>query len=466
MRRWCTILLLLFCLSAATASEEQVIIALPEEAELAPGEELPVAELVLMLREARILQIAGMPDEALSKLREAEETFPQSVLPVTALWDHHRQHRLPAEEQQRLRELLTRRLADPESPLPQGTLAYLVELADPTDEYLELLLQSLKSRTAHGEAEPRYLEAMVVLNERLGRLPEAREQLGKLLEVQPTEGLYMHCLGLDERLERWPDVAKGLERLLERDPFYVFRIRYIEVLAKLGRFEEVVQQLDLLSRTEDVNSAQLRQGLVQLLLQVAWDLRDAGRHEGAESIFRRLLDLDPSNAEARNAILHLYGADEERAAHERALEERWRAEEDPDALARQGSNILAGGDAAGAFEMLSRAVEGAPDSEVAWFNLGLAAIRLERWSDAERAFEVAVTLNPGRADGYLHRGAALQRLGRCREAIPLLKKALALDAGQGQAHYYLYFCYHEVGDYDASMEHRWLYERSIGGAGR
>jgi tetratricopeptide (TPR) repeat protein len=284
--------------------------------------------------------------------------------------------------------------------------------------------------------------------------------------MQPDEHLRWRCLSLDYQLERWPDVAEGLWRMLENDPFFAHRMNYIEVLAKLGRYEELIRQLDLLEKTDDLQPEQLKAGMRKLLLQVAWDLRDAGVDEGAESIFRRLLAIDPENAEARNAILHLYSTEEERQAHRLALEARWGAETDAETLAHQGANLLAGGDAAGAFDLLKRAAEGLPDSELTWFNLGLAASRLERWEEVAGAMERAITLNPGRADGYLHRAAALQNLERCPEAIPLLEKALSLDGKLMQAHYYLYFCYHAVGDYEASGEHRKLYERAMKEAGR
>jgi tetratricopeptide (TPR) repeat protein len=419
-----------------------------------------------MLREARILRLDGKNEESLAKLRLAEEAFPHSILPVMALWDYHQRHGLPEAEERQLRELLIRRLADPESPLPPGTLHYLVEMAEATEDYLELLLRAVESRTAESEPEPRYLEAMAVLYERLGRLPQARELLGKLMELRPSVELRQHCLSLDYRLERWPEVADGFKQLLEEDPFFLHRMNYIEVLAKLGRYEEVVRQLDLLEESSDVGPEQFQGGLRDLLLQVAWDLRDAGADEGAESIFRRLLEIDPDNAEARNAILHLYSTHEERLAHRQALEQRWDAETDAETLSRRGANLLAGGDAAGAFDLLQRAAEGMPGSEMTWFNLGLAAGRLERWEEAERAMERAITLNPARADGYLHRGAALQRLERCPEAIPLLNRALSLDGNLMQAHYYLYFCYHAVGDYEASGEHRKLYEKSTKSAGQ
>jgi tetratricopeptide (TPR) repeat protein len=273
----------------------------------------------------------------------------------------------------------------------------------------------------------------------------------------------LHCLFIDYHLERWEDAARLLEQQLAEDAFYIFRMKYISILAKLGEYDKLVAQLELLDESDGAGDYQYSRGLESLLLQVAWDLRDAGKDAEAEQIFRRLLVLVPENDEARNSILHLYSSEEERAAHRAALEASWQEEENHGKLAAEGANKLAGGDAAGAFELLQRAVAGLPDNEVAWFNCGLAAIQLEKWSDAERALARAIEINPSRAEAYLYRGAALQGLERCSEAIPLLDKAIALSSALTQTHFYLYFCHHALGNYEASEKHRKLYDASRGG---
>jgi tetratricopeptide (TPR) repeat protein len=431
----------------------------------APAADLPPVEMVLMLREARIAQLQEQTDEALAKLRAAVEAYPESILPVMALWDYHSRYRLPAEEGQRLRDLLTKRLADPRSPLPPGTLRYLVEQENASEEYLTMVLDAVLQRFDKEKPPPRFLEAIAVLQERLGRLPEAREILGELLDLEPSFELRLHCFAIDLHLERWHDVAKLLKAQLEEDPLVFFRMYYIEALAKIGDYQELVRQLDLLSESPEVAQAHFKGPLRGLLLQAAWDLRDAGKKREAEMLFRRLLAIDPDNVGARNAILHLCSSEEERLAHEAALATRWREEEDHDLLAREGGNMLAGGDAAGAFELLERAVAGLPDSESAWFNFGLAAMQLEQWSDADRAMARALEINPSRAEGYLYRGAALQSLERCEEAIPLLEKALSLSAALTQSHFYLYFCHHALGQNEASQEHLALYNESRQGGG-
>jgi len=425
-----------------------------------PAADLPPPEMVLMLREARITQLEGRIDEALAKLRAAAGAYPESILPVMALWEYHDLYQLPEEERDRLRDLLTRRLGDPQSPLPPGTLRYLVEKEEASEEYLTLVLDAALKRFGDEEPAPRFLEAIALLQERLGRLPEARKILGRLMELEPSAELRRHCLSLDMHLERWEDAARLLKQQIGPNAFFLSRMRYIEVLAKIGDYEELVRQLDILNESPDAERVHFDQTFESLLLQAAWDLRDAGKEKEAEALFQRLLTVNPENIGARTAILHLYSSEQERLAREAALEERWRQEEDHDLLAREGGSKLAGGDAAGAFELLQRAVPGLPNSESAWFNLGLAAVQLEMWGDAERAMARAMEINPSRAEGYLYRGAALQGLGRCKEAIPMLEKALSLLPSLTQTHFYLYSCHHALGNYETSQKHMKLYNES------
>lgn len=428
--------------------------------EVSQEEELPPAELILALRQARIAELEGRSDDALAALRTAAKDYPASILPIVELLDFHRRHGLPVESSRELRNLLKQRLYDPSGRLPLGTLRYLVEDPNAAEEDLTLLLGAMLARLERTQPEPRLLAAVAVLQERLGRLAEARQTLGRLLEVQPSDEVLWHCLVLDRQLERWAAVAEFLRTRVDEDKFSVLRTWYIAALAKLGDLDEIARQIDALGEHATQWWIEDQGPLRELLLRVAWDLRDAGNDAGAEKIFRRLLEIEPNCVEARNALLYLYSTEEERQAHESALAERWTAETDPDALAREGATTLAAGDAARAFDLLRRAAELSPDSEIAWFNLGLAAFRLERWDAAREAMERAGAINPSRAEACLYHGAALQNLGRCAEAVPVLEKALATDPALAPAHYYLYLCHRALGHRDETRRHLELYEKS------
>jgi tetratricopeptide (TPR) repeat protein len=238
-------------------------------------------------------------------------------------------------------------------------------------------------------------------------------------------------------------------------------MNYIEALAKTNRYDKVVEQLDVLSASlTSVQLSMVGPTMNTLLRQVGWDLRDQGDFEGSEKIFRKLLEVDPQDAEARAAILHFYSTEEEQAAQQIELEKRWGETDDPHALLSRGGNLLASGDAAGAIDLLRRSVAELPDSEIAWFNLGLAAIQVEDWSLADEAFARATALNPGRAIAFLNHGTALEKLGRCPEAVEVLNRALTLQPDLGQAYYYLYTCFAALGEQQKAVDARKKYNES------
>jgi tetratricopeptide (TPR) repeat protein len=228
---------------------------------------------------------------------------------------------------------------------------------------------------------------------------------------------------------------------------------YIEGLAKVGDYDELVRQLDHVTGRLDVLDVVARSTLYDVLLQAAWNLRDLGANDKAEAVFRRLLALDPNDADARQAVLYLYSNEEERRAHEASLKQKWEQESEPGALLEEGTRLFISGDVEAGFAMLQRAFAALPGSEVASVNYGLAAVRLERWPEAAEAFERAVKLNPDRAESLFHRGLALVRLQRFSEAIELLDRALVLQPDLFQAHFLLYQCHASLGNADKAQEH-------------
>ena len=429
-----------------------------EESAATPS--LPPEELVIGLRASRLELMRGNRDEGLRLLRELAETHPQSLVPVMALWDFHRRFELPPDEVRRLRELLTRRLGDATSPLPQGTVFYLVENPDAGEEEMSLILDAAMRRVDAIETpDPQLLEAIGVLQSRVGSFEEARASFARVQELQPREELLWRLYVLDRRLERWEDAASSLERLREAaGSSGLLRLAYVEVLAKLGRHQELGRELAAMDYRP--YSGQLENPYTELMLRSAWDLRDAGKDEEAETLFRQLIEIEPENRSARLAIVYFYSSGEERRAHEEAVRRNREQEEDPNTLAQEGADLLAAGDAAGAFDLLERASRAIPESERVWFNLGLAATQLEKWSVAEQAYDRAAAINPSRAESVLQQGIALQKLERCKEAVTRLERALDLDSGLTRSHYYLYVCYTELGDQEAAVKQLRLYNDS------
>ncbi|MEM7584972.1 MAG: tetratricopeptide repeat protein, partial [Acidobacteriota bacterium] len=322
--------------------------------------------------------------------------------------------------------------------------------------------------------DPTLLTLMASLQRRLGLYEAAFETVTRLASVQPSESIRWERFGLANRLERWSDAADILGPLVEEGTFAHLRGTYIRLLGKAGRDDEVARQVDILLANHvevtpappaidvslNARSDAFYRGSLAALIPVFWDLRDAGRDEEAGDLLRRILEVAPDFENAERLRIHLYGEAGELQALAAAQGERWSEEEDPQVLFDEGTRRLTAGDAEGAIDLLQRAAPEFPGLEAVWYNLGMAAYRLERWETVASAFGRASELNPQRGDSFFFGGIALAKLGRCTDAVSALESAVSLDPKRTLAHYYLWTCYASLGDGDAAGRHRQLYDAS------
>jgi tetratricopeptide (TPR) repeat protein len=436
------------------------------------ADSVPSAACVEALRAARI---AGEKGDAETERRgvETAAALAGCELPATSeLLRLLRTGAVPAEAGPAIRARLAERLADPATPVPPGVLAYLGRL-DRDLEELELIANALERRVEAAarsgrEAAPRdrvELDATLApLQQRLGRLEAARATIDRLLAGDEPARWRWEAVALDRELERWESAERMLlEMLAVPGAPRELEGLHLDLLARLGRHAELDAKLEKLAAAP---SEEDRPWVVAMLLGGAWEARDAGRDGAAETMFRRALALDADCEEARQALLHLYGSAEERAAHEAAVEARRQSEDDPQRLFEEGSALLAAGDAATAIGLLERAAPalgGGLYAEPSWYNLGLAAYKLERWRQAADAFGRAAELNGERIETHFQRGVALHRAGACAEAIPALERTLELAPTKHQARYYLGKCHEALGDAESARRELDLYRKAQGG---
>jgi len=196
----------------------------------------------------------------------------------------------------------------------------------------------------------------------------------------------------------------------------------------------------------------------RLLLPLGWAFRDAGRDAESRQTFQRALDFSAENTEARDVLLRVLVSPQERAEKEAAADQRWQGEKEPIRLFEEGTKRLAAGDATSAFEMLQRAVHAYPTDDVWQYNLAMAAIKLQRWPEAEAALRKSIELKPDRAASLLQLGRVLDAQDRCDRALEPLRRALALDPAQNEAHFYLYKCLGKLGDAAGAAAEAKIYE--------
>ncbi len=463
---------------ALAFSVEEAGLAQPAPAAASsPTVGLPPIPCVEAVRLGRIAREAGDFATARTKL-EATVDLPGCELPaLAAILPLLRFGGYPPDRAAALRERLTTRIADPAVEVPLGLLTHIAQYGVRGDD--EMLLTALEKRLAGQPAaaakvaSPELVELLDVtatLQEKLQKPEAARDTLGRLLALAPTETLRWRALGLDARLERWASAAELLVHMVDAPdaPAYL-RELYVSALAKLGRYDEMLKQVDRLAPAPVPSSAEVRSiddvraiHFVDVLLGAAWALRDAGRDAEAQAILRRVLALEPGRAEAQLALLHLYGTAEERAAQAAAVAARRESETDPLPLFEEGSDLLGAGDLEGARKLLARAapeLKGTDYAEPAWYNLGTAAFKLERWEEAAQALGEAIAVNPARSESHYKRGIALFHLERCKDAVAALQRTLELQADKKDAHFYLAGCYTKLGDTAAAARHRAIFNK-------
>jgi tetratricopeptide (TPR) repeat protein len=434
---------------------------------------LPSVECVERLRSARLASETGERERSVAILEGAAELPTCEVPAITELLERERALELSETALLGLQRRLAGILADPSRPLPAGTFSFLARLRDLPVETLQLLRDGLAARARATETPPpALLEAKAAVEEQLELWAEARDTLEPLLG-SASEDLLWRAVLLDLRLERWESalgIVTRLESVASSAP--ILRKTRLELLARLGRFEELMAALGELEPGDEVGAGgEIRAGVGMVgdsspLVDLAWYLRDGGHDAEAEALFRRALELRPEDEELRAVVLHLYGDAEDRSAAVAAREEALAAA-DADTLYREGTALLAAGDAQGALALLARAapdLEGSTLAEAAWFNLGLAAYKLERWEVAAEALRNAIELNPGRAGSHYHRGLALYQLERYPEAAASFRRTLSLDPARHDVYYWLSHSLAAIGDDDAAAEAMRRYREAQGGS--
>ena len=455
----------------------------------AEGEgELPAEQCVRQMRSARIAGMHGAAAAELEKLEAAADACPGEIAPIYALMSFHRRQPHREESYRALLDRLQRRLRAPDYDLPIGIIEYVIRNPDAEEDELVEVLENIARQVDGSETpDPHLMRILAQLQLRLGRLDDAIETIERLWRLTASKDLVQTLYMLYARLENWQEAARLLEPLIEEDPR--LRYSYIHVLGKLGRTGEVLEQLRIFSQTPGPKSdapagtdqnvptgtdvqvdptsaevpvvfATLQRRFDPLLRQVAWDLRDRGQDAEAERIFRGLLERSPDDPSLQAIVLHLYASAEEQQGHAEALADKWATETDPNALFEGGTQKLTAGDAAGAIDLLRRAAPEFPDLEAAWYNLGMAAYKLEEWATVDSAFQRAGEINPSRAESFFFRGIALVKLKRCGDAVPALERAVEIDPGRTLSHYYLAVCYRQLGDREAAVAARKRYDAS------
>lgn len=436
---------------------------LPAQPATGQAGEMPDVQCLRLLRSARIAELKSQSDVEAAWLNRARNECNQPTAALLALLRAHLRNPLPEEEIQEVRRDLVAAFDDPSSAPPPGVLEFIAR-EDEADETVLLASRRLvERRLSSADVDgARFLRLKALLSQRLGDRVEATEALAELRAMEPkNEEIAWALLRLLSIQQDWNRAADLLAEMAENGGSTV-RSLYARILARAGRVEDASEQLEILGGEVDREDALALNNYAAEVLAAAWNLRDSGRLEEAERLFRLAERHAPlqgwPSVEAKGALVHLYGTVEERAAHQTAVADRWQSVSDPQSLLNEGANQLASGNFDQAIELLKRAAGELGHLEAVWYNLGFAAYRAERWDEAWQALDRASELNDQRADTFFFSGMAMVSLERWEEAIPRLLRALELDPERRHAHYQLWVCYRSLGLEAEASRHKAAYD--------
>ena len=111
-----------------------------------------------------------------------------------------------------------------------------------------------------------------------------------------------------------------------------------------------------------------------------------------------------------------------------------------------GRSRFDSGDSQGAIDSYLPSLKLEPGSAEVQLSLGHAYLKLQKNSDAAKAFRESIKMNPVVAESHYGLGFVNFRLGRFREAESSFKKAVTVDAKMAKAHYGLALAYQELGN--------------------
>jgi len=410
------------------------------------------------MRSARLAEEAGDLNQARVLLGQAEEEYPREILPLQELLRLHQDHDLDLERRTELIEALQARLVNTEYPLAPGSVRFLFERMSDNEEILRSLLIGIERRFGEGDNRE-YLEVMAAIQGTLGMSAEARTTLSRLIAVKPTYATVSHALRIDLEHENWQQALNLIESVADDEQFeLVYLPLRLQLLIKTGRVEQALSELLTLTE-EEATLVDRTSAITSLLKQVAWDLFDADETERSRQVWQTLLKRDPDDLETQRVLANLFSTEEERAALSAGVDQALAKQQEPGVLLNAGIEYLTAGDNERAYDLLSRAIGAFQSNEAAWFNLGLAARRLEMWPEAIDAFKRALGIKNSRAMTHSHLATALAALERYAEAVEHLETALALEPDRSTDYYYLSVYYRALGNATKAAEVRAEYER-------
>ncbi|MGE3550662.1 MAG: tetratricopeptide repeat protein [Geobacter sp.] len=230
-----------------------------------------------------------------------------------------------------------------------------------------------------------YAEAQQMAGQ--GDLQAARQRLDELVSRQPANALYHNDIGvICYQLSDLEAAQRHYESAHQLQPANATFTRNLADLyfSELNRVDEAIHlYLDLLKA---------QPGDVETLVNLGHICKAVGREEEAKTFYRRALEVEPWNSEARQSL----------AASSVAPVQLQSAFQAPtksiDELLAEARQLSQQGQAAQARQLLEQSIARHPSSAVAHNDLGVVTYSLGDVGAAQAAYEQAVRLDPANSN--------------------------------------------------------------------
>jgi len=233
-------------------------------------------------------------------------------------------------------------------------------------------------------------------HQRAGRLQQAKELYGRVLQIEPQHPLALHSLGVIALQQGQYDVAiRLINKAIAANPRVPeFHNSLGVVSAVLGDPEQAITAYE--------RAITLKPGYAEAYENMGNALLSQGRYDEAIVSYKSALRLRPNAAQIYNRL----GA---------VLDEQRRYNE--------------------AIESYERALQLKPDYVEAYNNLAIALRAQGRFAEATELLERAIQLRPRCANLYYNLAGAQRDSGMCEQAIANYDHAIVLEPGHSHAHF-------------------------------
>jgi|LauGreDrversion4_2_1035121.scaffolds.fasta_scaffold86882_2 predicted O-linked N-acetylglucosamine transferase (SPINDLY family) len=192
----------------------------------------------------------------------------------------------------------------------------------------------------------------------------------------------------------------------------------------------------------------------QSMLQQAIQAFQGGNFEGADSMLKRVLQVDPKNLLALNALGLIKASQSNyREAADYLVRAARIAPNDALIQYNLAKALSDSGQDKDALAHHKKAVALAPNNPEAWLNYGITAFNLGRYEDALVWYGDALSLKPDYPEALLNKGTTLRELKRYEEAIAFAEQALSINPNLAEAWSNKGLTLHELKRFDEAITH-------------